>query len=86
MTCGPYGPGWPQATTVREAYDRLRADCESLERLLESNPCNLDEKALKRADKAVTVMKVGFKILKKAIKKQPAASNVTVLPVVRIER
>lgn len=55
-------------------YDELRTDCSDLEELLtlaEANPKSpmLMAKDLKRIDKAITVMKVGFKILKKALKK-----------------
>lgn len=73
MTIGPDGSGWmrnPQ--TVEQAYDALRFHCERLEEILEANAEGHSDKALKRSDKAVTVMKVGFKILKKAIKKRPA--------------
>lgn len=70
MTVGP--DGWiSNAQTVEQAYDALRFHCERLEELLEANAGGLNDKALKRSDKAVTVMKVGFKILKKAIRKQP---------------
>jgi hypothetical protein len=54
--------------SINEAYEALRFHCARLEELLEANPHGLDEQALKRSDKAVTVMKVGFKILKKAIR------------------
>lgn len=68
MTNGPINPTWPQ--TIEEAYEGLRFHCARLEELLETNPSGMDEKALKRSDKAVTVMKVGFKILKKAMRKR----------------
>lgn len=70
MTIGPDGY-ISNAQTVEQAYDALRFHCERLEELLEMNAEGHSDKALKRSDKAVTVMKVGFKILKKAIKKQP---------------
>jgi hypothetical protein len=65
MTCGPY-PSWIQSiNTIEDAYEHLRFACNRLEELLEkSDP---ETKQTKRCDKAVTVMKVGFKILKKAI-------------------
>jgi hypothetical protein len=69
MTIGP--DGWmhnPQ--TIEQAYDALRFHCERLEELLEANAEGHGDKALKRSDKAVTVMKVGFKILKKAISQE----------------
>lgn len=69
MTFGPYNHQIPM--TVEEAYESLRFHCSRLEELLEANGQSLNEKALKRSDKAVTVMKVGFKILKKAIREVP---------------
>lgn len=72
MTVGPDGSGWISNTqTIEQAYDALRFHCERLEEILEANAEGHNDKALKRADKAITVMKVGFKILKKAIKKRP---------------
>jgi hypothetical protein len=55
---------------LQRAYKELRQDCALLERLLQritdhAEPSPLTEKELKRLDKAVTVMKVGFKIVKK---------------------
>lgn len=80
MTTGPYDfPQYPK--NAEQAYDALRFHCERLEEILEDNTQGLTDKALKRSDKAVTVMKVGFKILKKALKKQPSVSNVATLPV-----
>lgn len=73
MTIGPDGSGWMHSNpqTIEQAYDALRFHCERLEELLEANAEGQSDKALKRSDKAVTVMKVGFKILKKATKKRP---------------
>ncbi len=85
MTFGPYNCV-PNPPTIEQAYDAMRFHCERLEEILEANAQGLNDKTLKRSDKAVTVMKVGFKILKRAIKKRPVVSNVTVLPVVRVER
>ncbi len=47
-------------------YNELRGHCAALEELIEAG--DFTEKELKRLDKAVTVMKVGFKILKKVLK------------------
>lgn len=77
MTVGPDGSGWINPQTVEQAYDALRFHCERLEELLEANTERHSDKTLKRSDKAVTVMKVGFKILKKAIKARPQLSVVS---------
>ncbi len=61
----PWTPKAPE--TIPEAYNALRAACERLECLIEASD-DLTEKDLKRLDKAVTVMKVGFKLLKKVEK------------------
>jgi hypothetical protein len=69
MTCGPYGP-WPtqpdDIETIDQAYEVLRAACNRLEILLERDQERIDHKTFKRCDKAVVVMKAGFKIMKKA--------------------
>ena len=78
------GPSdWPSHNpqTIEQAYDALRFHCNRLEEILDASGHNMTHKALKRSDKAVTVMKVGFKILKKAIK---AESTITRLPIARI--
>jgi hypothetical protein len=51
-------------------YGNLRHEVHELECLIESveNDDRWTEKDLKRLDKAVTVMKAGFKIIKKALK------------------
>lgn len=61
--------------TVKDAlalhqYNDLRFTCHELEELIASVEGSEDwsEKDLKRLDKAVTVMKVGFKIFKKVLK------------------
>lgn len=86
MTIGP--DGWPSINpeTIEQAYDALRFHCERLEELLEANAEGHGDKALKRSDKAVTVMKVGFKILKKAIKKRPHFAGVQLRPSPSISR
>lgn len=65
--------GWPtgpQPDSTDKAYAELRGHCNVLEHLLEQNREGLDERTLKRIDKAVTVMKVGFKIMKKALREK----------------
>jgi hypothetical protein len=66
---------------IKQAYRKLRKDASELERVLQEitdaghDGGPLSEKELKRMDKAVTVMKVGFKIVKKvsgATKRCPA--------------
>jgi hypothetical protein len=65
--------------TVEETlYYDLRSTCAALEIAIENNDNGFSEKDLKRLDKAITVMKVGFKIMKKALAKsktQNAALN-----------
>lgn len=58
----PRPPPQPQ-----QIYKELRQQCADLERWLESNQGCISEKEFKRLDKAVVVMKAGFKIMKKAI-------------------
>ena len=51
---------------IAAAYRKLRQDASHLEKVLQTiTDDTLTEKELKRLDKAVTVMKVGFKIVKK---------------------
>ena len=66
----PY-PWRKKPETPSEAYDALRAACSSLEELIEQGEADgtLDVVALKRLDKAVTIMKAGFKIVKKVLAK-----------------
>lgn len=52
---------------MRSIYTNLRFECAELETLIGAN--QFSEQDLKRLDKAVTVMKVGFKILKKVARK-----------------
>lgn len=49
------------------AYVDLRRDCIAIEELIERGG-ELTADDLKRLDKAVTVMKVGFKIVKKVLR------------------
>jgi hypothetical protein len=59
----------PTEDRLRRDYANLRLDCADLEELLGSLPSDLTAKDLKRLDKAVTVMKVGFKIVAKVLRK-----------------
>jgi len=66
-------------TEIVTSYRELRKACSRLEKLLQritdADDRALTDKDLKRLDKAVTVMKVGFKIVKKvsgATKRDPA--------------
>ncbi len=75
-------PGYPFSerlpypySDIEEAYVRLRQACIDIEGLIEEHEDVLTEKELKRLDKGVTVIKVGFKLVKKAIK----ARSLTVL-------
>jgi hypothetical protein len=59
-----------------DQYNNLRFTCHELEELIsvvEDHP-DWSEKDLKRLDKAVTVMKVGFKIMKKVLKSRAKRS------------
>lgn len=58
-------------TTVQEAYAHLRCSCSALEDLLAEQK----GKDLHRLDKAVTVMKVGFKMVKRVLRAQGATGN-----------
>ena len=66
----PGGPVPYPYSEFEEAYVRLRQACIDIEELMEEHEGGgvLTEKELKRLDKGVTVMKVGFKLIKKAIK------------------
>jgi hypothetical protein len=64
MSNGWGGP-FQDATTVEQAYFNLRKATEQLEEILEATATTMDEKCTKRCDKAVTVTKIGLKILKK---------------------
>lgn len=50
-------------------YANLRLDCTALEEFLGSNPDGMSEKDLKRLDKAVTVMKVAFKLIARVLRR-----------------
>jgi hypothetical protein len=69
---------------IRAAYRELRGSASRLERVLQTiadHPTGIfSEKELKRLDKAMTVMKVGFKMVKKvsgATKREVPASRPT---------
>lgn len=64
MTFGPLY--YKQPTTVEQAYHNVRYSLEQLEQQLAMHDSSMDEEMRKRSDKAVTVMKVGIKIIKKA--------------------
>lgn len=49
-------------------YGDLRLDCDQLEEMLGAPSSDLTEKDLKRLDKAVTIIKVGFKLIKKVLR------------------
>lgn len=70
MSNGPWGP-WPaqpeQIVTIEQAYEALRIACERLEIIMERDQESIPHKTFKRCDKAVVLMKAGFKIVKKAI-------------------
>ncbi len=50
-------------------YSNLRLDCIALEEFLGSDPHGMSEKDLKRLDKAVTVMKVAFKLIARVLRR-----------------
>lgn len=54
-------------------YVNLRRDCEALEEMIASG--TLEDEEVKRLDKAVTVMKVGFKMVKKVIRARGVAGR-----------
>ena len=70
MTGGPGNEPWrtPWRGSMIPVYNELRNQCATLEELIEAG--DFTEKELKRLDKSVTVMKAGFKMLKKVIKRQ----------------
>jgi hypothetical protein len=72
----PDGPTDP-VSSLRRRYLELRASCHELEAALGSvlpGTGGLTAKDIKRLDKAVTVMKCGFKLAKKALKRPAAAT------------
>lgn len=81
------GTGWPYPIpgdddpekALRLHYEHLRAVCVEMERILGADH-DLPPKMVKRLDKAVTVMKVGFKIAKKAMKARKATGAVVRFP------
>ncbi len=65
-------------TLLSSIYQDLRRDCVGLEEYLEAiehQPGILTAKEIKRLDKAVTVMKVAFKIIKKVEKQHRCAGQ-----------
>lgn len=76
-----HAPGCPNGTPtpsgeIREllaAYVDLRRDCIAIEELM-ARTTELSPDDLKRLDKAVTVMKVGFKVVKKVLRANGVAS------------
>lgn len=79
QTPDPQFPDEGDGTTdqMRSLYTNLRFECAELEMLIERGEKRglLTEKELKRLDKAVTVMKVGFKILKKVARHAPKGAD-----------
>jgi hypothetical protein len=51
-------------------YQHFRDACATLEETIECHDAELSEKDKKRLDKAITVMKVGFKIMKFILKRR----------------
>jgi hypothetical protein len=51
-------------------YQHFRDACATLEETIERHDAELSEKDKKRLDKAITVMKVGFKIMKFVLRKR----------------
>jgi hypothetical protein len=60
-------------------YRGLRVHCCDLEELIDRDPAAFTEKELKRLDKAVTVMKVGFKIMKKVVRTESVQNPVRLI-------
>jgi hypothetical protein len=59
------------------AYRTLRLDAHDLEELIGSNPDGLTEQDLKRLDKALVLMKAGFKVVKKVLRAHGYTERVT---------
>jgi len=74
----------PTEDRLRRDYANLRLDCADLEELLGSTNTDLTGKDLKRLDKAVTVMKVAFKLIAKVLRRHgfdtSRAASVDTLP------
>ena len=66
----PGDPNWPPS--YARAYTTLRAACIDLEMAIGEDE-GLTAKQAKRLDKSITVMKAGFKMMKKAMKNRTAA-------------
>lgn len=67
----PNQPKQPPAEVenLARTYCNLRQDCVEMEELLAADPPALADKDRKRLDKAVTVMKVSFKLVAKVLRK-----------------
>lgn len=57
----------PDELKLVNAYRWLRLDLDAIEQLLDK-PESLTEQDIKRLDKSITVIKVGFKNIKKVLK------------------
>lgn len=67
--CICHGPRDPYTRGLLAIYTELRSNGIALEELVGAHPVDdLDE--LKRIDKAITVMKAGFKMVKKVLRKR----------------
>lgn len=66
-------PSNPTTRSLLASYVELRSECAGLEELIERG--DLTEQDVMRLDKAVTVMKVGFKIVKKVLRAQGIAGR-----------
>jgi hypothetical protein len=63
-------PDAPDTTDqLARSYANLRFECADLEAIIGADHGGLSDKELKRLDKAVTVMKVAFKIVAKVLRK-----------------
>jgi hypothetical protein len=68
---GPAPDEKPSETDyLARSYANLRFECADLEDIIGAKDCGLNPKDLKRLDKAVTVMKVGFKIIARVLRAQ----------------
>lgn len=61
-----FSPFFGKVTTIEQAYHNVRFAINQLEEQLEAHDMSLSEQDRKRSDKAVTVIKAGAKIIKKA--------------------
>ena len=72
----PYRRGLDSAEllTLLACYTDLRRDCIAIEEMLGRGE-GMSPEDLKRIDKAVTVMKVGFKMVKRVLRKNGATDT-----------